>query len=69
MGIEVLLWAVIYIAIVAAVCALLWWLIAFLGFPDPFGRILRGVVAVVGVVVVIAVLLNILPGAAIPLHR
>jgi len=62
MGIETLLSLVVYVLVIGAICWLLWWLIGFVGVPEPFSKIARGVVAVVGVVLLIGVLLQFLPG-------
>lgn len=61
-GIETLLTLVVYVLVIGAICWLLWWLIGFLGVPEPFNKIARGVVAVVAVVLLIGVLLSLVGG-------
>lgn len=51
---------IIYIIIAGAICALLWWLVDFIGLPDPFRKIAKGVIAVVGVLFLINVLLSLM---------
>jgi hypothetical protein len=62
MGLESLLSLVIYVLVIGAICWLLWWLIAFIGVPEPFAKIARGIVAVVAVVLLIGLLLSLVPG-------
>ena len=54
-----------YVLVIGAVCWLLWWLIGFLGVPEPFNKVARGIVAVVGVVILIALLLSFIPGGPV----
>jgi hypothetical protein len=61
-GLESLLSLVIYVLVIGAICWLLWWLIAFIGVPEPFAKIARGIVAVVAVVLLIGLLLSLVPG-------
>ena len=49
---------VVYLLVIGTVCWLLWWLIGFIGIPEPFNKIARGVVAVVAVLLLISVLLT-----------
>ena len=63
---ETMLSLVIYVLILGAVCWLIWWLITYLGIPEPFSKIARGVVAVVAVVLLIGLLLQFLPGSVTP---
>ncbi len=58
MGIDALVSIVIYILVGGAICWLLWWLIGFIGVPEPFAKIARGVVAVVAVFFLISLLLS-----------
>jgi len=50
---------VISIIVVGAICWLLWWLIGYLGIPEPFNKVARGVIAVVAVLFLINILLGI----------
>jgi hypothetical protein len=45
---------VLRIIIAGAVLALLWWLVDYLGLPQPFGRVANGVLAIGAVFVLIA---------------
>ena len=67
--IESLLWLVIYVLVIGAICWLLWWLIGFVGLPEPFAKIARGIVAVVAVILLIILLLQFLPGGGPILRR
>lgn len=40
------------------ICYLLWWLIGFIGLPEPFNKVARVLVAVVAVVLLINALLG-----------
>jgi len=59
MTLEALIAVVIYIIVAGAICWLLWWLVTYLGIPEPFAKIARGIIAVVGVLVLITLLLQI----------
>ncbi len=59
MGIDALVSLLVYIIVIGAVCWLLWWLIGFLGLPQPFDKIARGLVAIVAVLLLISLLLGI----------
>jgi hypothetical protein len=63
MGIDSLLSLVITVIIIGAVCWLLWWLIGFIGLPEPFAKVARGIVAVVAVIFLIGLLLHLAPGS------
>ena len=49
---------IIAIIVIGAICWLLWWLIGYLGIPEPFNKIARGVIAVVAVLFLINLLLS-----------
>ncbi len=49
---------IVMIAIVGGVCWLLWWLIGYINPPEPFNKVLRIIVAVIGVLFLINVLLG-----------
>lgn len=48
----------ITILVVGVICWLLWWLIGYLAPPEPFNKMLRGLVAVVAVLFLIDALLK-----------
>jgi hypothetical protein len=70
MGIETVVSLVIYVIVIGAVCWLLWWLISFIGVPEPFSKIARGIIAVVAVLFLISLLLSLVghPLGVIPLR-
>ena len=49
---------VLMILIVGGVCWLLWWLIGYIGLPEPFNKVARIIVAVIAVFFLINVLLS-----------
>jgi hypothetical protein len=49
---------VIWIIVAALICWLLWWLIGYVGLPEPFNKIARVIVAVIAVVICINALLT-----------
>jgi predicted tellurium resistance membrane protein TerC len=55
---EALLQFVVYIVVAGLIFWLLWWLIAYVGLPEPFNKVARVVVAVVAVLFLISVLLG-----------
>lgn len=59
-----LVYLVIYIAIVAAICGLLLWLLSEAPFiPDPFRGIVRFAIIAIFVLIVVLLLVNALPGS------
>lgn len=63
MDASVLMGILIQLIVIGAVCWLLWWFISFIGLPEPFNKIARGVIAAVAVFFLINLLLG-LSGAA-----
>jgi uncharacterized membrane protein len=59
MSLSGLLHFVVWIAIVGGVFWLLWWLIGYIGLPEPFNKVARVIVAIVCVVILINFLLGI----------
>jgi hypothetical protein len=70
MTIEMLVSLIIYIIVIGAVCGLLWWLIGYIGIPEPFAKIARGIIAVVAVIFLISLLLSLVghPLGIVPLR-
>ena len=62
---QALLRSVIWVLIIALICWLLWWLIDFIGIPEPFRKVARVIVAVAGVVLLINTLLGLVGSAFI----
>lgn len=58
LSISGLLPLLIEVIIVAVVCWLIWWLIGYIGLPQPFDRVLRIIVAIVAVVYLVNLLLG-----------
>lgn len=58
MDVSGLLQVVVLICIIGGVCWLLWWLIGFIGVPEPFNKVARAIVAVVAVLFLINILLG-----------
>lgn len=67
MSIEALVHIVIYLLIVGGICWLLWWLIGYIGLPEPFNKIARVIIAVVAVLLCINLLLSL--GGGTPFLR
>ncbi len=57
----------IQLIIVGGICWLLWWLIGYIGLPEPFNKIAMAVIAVVAVFFLINLLLGL--GGGTPLVR
>jgi hypothetical protein len=57
----------ILILIVGGICWLLWWLVGYIGLPEPFNKIARVIIAVVAVLFLINILLSL--GGSTPLVR
>lgn len=51
--------AVMLIIVAGAVLWLLWWLVGYLGLPQPFDKVANGVLAVGGVFVLIAIIMDV----------
>jgi hypothetical protein len=66
-GMNELVSIVIYLLIVGGIVWLLWWLVAFIGLPEPFNKVARVLIAVVAVLAMINLLLTL--GGATPLVR
>ena len=66
MDASTLMQVLIQILVIGAICWLLWWLVGFIGLPEPFNKIARGVIAVVAVFFLINLLLGL---AGTPLVR
>ena len=61
-----LLGLIVWVAIIGGVFYLLWWLIGFIGLPEPFGKVLRVIVAIVAVIFLVQVLLGLAGGGGAP---
>lgn len=55
-----LLSAFIQILVVALICWLLWWLISYIGLPQPFDKVLRVLIAIAAVIFLINAILSLM---------
>ncbi len=55
----------IYLLVAGLVFGLLFWLIQFIGLPEPFNKAARVVLAILAVLVIIGILLSLVGGQAI----
>jgi len=58
LSLEGLVELVIYLAIVGGILWLLLWLIGYIGLPEPFSKVAKIIIMVVGVLILINVLLG-----------
>lgn len=58
---------VVYLIVAGLIFYLLWWLIGYVGLPEPFNKVARVVLAVLAVFVIIGLLLSLAGGP--PLFR
>ena len=58
LSLEGLVELVVYLAIVGGVLWLLLWLIGYIGLPEPFAKVAKIIIMVVGVLILINVLLG-----------
>jgi len=56
----------IWIIVIGCIFGLLWWLVGYIGLPEPFNKVARVIIAVVAVLLLINILLGI---AGAPLVR
>ncbi len=66
-GISELVSIVVYLMVVGGVAWLLWWLIGYIGLPEPFNKIARVIIAVFAVLACINLLLSL--GGMTPIVR
>lgn len=48
----------VWIIVIGCIFGLLWWLIGYVGLPEPFNKVARVVIAVIAVLLLINVLLG-----------
>jgi hypothetical protein len=53
---ETLLTVLLQLVVVGLICYLLWWLIGYIGLPEPFDKVARVIIAVVAVIFIIGLL-------------
>lgn len=49
---------VIWLVVIGLICWLLWWLISYIGPPEPFAKVARVIVALIAVIILINFLLG-----------
>lgn len=49
---------VIWLVVIGLICWLLWWLISYIGLPEPFAKVARVIVALIAVIILINFLLG-----------
>lgn len=57
----------VYLLVAGLVFGLLWWLVGYIGLPEPFNKAARVVLAILAVLVIIGILLSLIGGT--PLFR
>jgi hypothetical protein len=60
-------YVLVYLLIAGLVFYLLWWLIGYVGLPEPFAKVANIVLAILAVFVIIGILLSLVGGQ--PLFR
>jgi hypothetical protein len=58
LSLSALVTVLVYLVVAGLIFWLLWWLISYVGLPQPFDKVARVVLAVAAVLVVIGVLLS-----------
>jgi hypothetical protein len=56
---------ILYLIVAGLIFGLLWWLVGYVGLPEPFGRVARVILAILAVFVVIGILLSFLGGTPV----
>ena len=69
MDLSSLVHILVWIIIVGCIFGLLWWLIGYIGLPEPFNKIARIAVAVIAVLLLINVLLGLVGTPMVHLNR
>ena len=57
-SIESLVRVVVTLCVLGGICWLLYWLVGFIGIPDPFAKVARAIIAVFAVLCLISMLLD-----------
>lgn len=55
---DALVHSILFLIILGVIFGLLWWLVNYIALPEPFGKVLRVILAIAAVVVCINVLLS-----------
>lgn len=56
---------IVYLVVAGLIFALLFWLVGYVGLPEPFNKVARVVLAVLAVLVLIGLLLSLVTGTPI----
>ncbi len=55
----------VYLIVAGLIFGLLWWLVGYIGLPEPFNKLVRVVLAILAVFVIIGILLQLAGGQPI----
>jgi hypothetical protein len=56
---------VVYLIVAGLIFYLLWWLVGYVGLPEPFRKVANIVLAILAVMVIIGILLSLVGGHAL----
>ena len=69
MAMQSLVSLIVWIIIIGSIVGLLWWLVGFVGLPEPFNKVARVAIAIVAVLLLINLLLGLTGSAPFRLTR
>jgi hypothetical protein len=55
----------VYLIVAGLIFGLLWWLVGYVGLPEPFNKVARVILAVLAVLVIIGILLSLVGGTPV----
>ena len=61
-----LLSLLVYVIVIGLACYLLWWLVGFVGLPEPFDKVARVIIALVAVVFLLGVIFGLPMSGMLP---
>jgi hypothetical protein len=64
-SLQSLVTVVVYLIVAGLIMWLLWWLIDYVGLPEPFNKVARVIMAIVAVLVIIGILLSLVGGTPV----
>jgi hypothetical protein len=65
LSLSALVTVIIYLIVAGLIFWLLWWLVGYVGLPEPFRKVANVVLAIAAVLVIIGVLLSLVGGQPI----
>jgi len=65
LSLQGLVTVVVYLIVAGLIMWLLWWLVDYVGLPEPFNKVARVILAILAVLVVIGILLSLVGGTPI----